>query len=73
MDGALAVPEVQEALRNVLAAGEEIGRWFGSIGQYAGEAKAKGAPQACAAFDWVPFDIIGNRYHIRGRPRVGPG
>lgn len=64
----LAAPEVQAALRNAAAAGEEIGRWFGSIGQYAGEAKAKGAPQAYAAFDWVPFDILGDT--LRGTREI---
>ena len=56
----LAAPEVQEALRCAAEAGEELGRWFASVGQYAEEIKAKGFPQAYAAFDWPPFDIIGD-------------
>ena len=64
----LASPEVQEALRNAAAAGEELGRWFGSIGQYAGEIKEKGIPQAYAAFDWPPFDIIGDT--LRGTREI---
>ena len=64
----LASPEVQEALRHAAAVGEELGRWFGSIGQYAGEAKAKGVPQCWAAFDWPPFDIIGDT--LRGTREV---
>ena len=56
----LADPKVQEALRVAREAGEEIGRWFGSLGQYAGEVKAKGFPMAFAGFDWPPFDIIGD-------------
>lgn len=64
----LASPDVQEALRNAAAAGEELGRWFGSIGQYAGEIKDKGFPQAYAAFDWPPFDIIGDT--LRGTREI---
>ncbi|MCC6224655.1 MAG: hypothetical protein IT201_14320 [Thermoleophilia bacterium] len=56
----MASPDVQKALRNALDAGEELGRWFGSLGQYAGEIKAKGFPQAYAAFSWAPFDIVGD-------------
>ena len=56
----MASPKVQEALRVAREAGEELGRWFGSIGQYAGEIKAKGFPQAFAGFSWPPFDIIGD-------------
>jgi hypothetical protein len=64
----LAAPEVQEALRNAAAAGEELGRWFDSIGQYADEMKAKGNVQGYAAFDWPPFDIIGDT--LRGTREV---
>jgi hypothetical protein len=56
----LAVPEVRAALRVAIEAGEELDRWFGSVGQYASEIKAKGFPQAYASFDWPPFDIIGD-------------
>ncbi len=65
---ALASPEVQEALRNAAAVGEELGRWFASIGQYAGEMAAKGTPQLYAAFNWPPFDIIGDT--LRGTREV---
>ncbi len=64
----LASDSVQEALRNAIAAGEELGRWFGSIGQYADEMKAKGTPQLYAAFDWAPFDIIGDT--LRGTREI---
>jgi len=64
----LAAKQVQEALRNAAAAGEELGRWFDSIGQYATEMKAKGTPQLYAAFDWPPFDIIGDT--LRGTRQV---
>jgi len=56
----LAAPDVQEALKVAIEAGEELGRWFGSIGQYAEEIKEKGFPQAYGAFSWAPFDIIGD-------------
>lgn len=55
-----ASPELQEALRVAAEAGAELGRWFASIGQYAQEIKAKGFPQAYAAFSWPPFDIVGD-------------
>jgi len=64
----LASDSVQEALRNAAAAGEELGRWFDSIVQYADEMKAKGTPQLYAAFDWAPFDIIGDT--LRGTREI---
>jgi hypothetical protein len=64
----LAAPEVQEALKNAIAAGEELGRWFASVGQYAGEMKAAGYPQLYAALDWAPFDIIGDT--LRGTREI---
>jgi hypothetical protein len=57
---ALAAPEVQAALEAARKGGEELGQWFASVGQYAGEIKAKGFPQAYAAFSWPPFDIVGD-------------
>jgi hypothetical protein len=56
----LASPQVQAALEAARKGGEELGQWFASVGQYAGEIKAKGFPQAYAAFSWPPFDIIGD-------------
>jgi len=56
----LARPEVEEALRCAAEAGAELGRWFASLGLYAQEIKAKGFPQAYAAFSWPPFDIVGD-------------
>lgn len=56
----MASEEVQEALHNAIDAGAELGRWFGSLGQYAGEIKEKGFPQAYAAFSWPPFDLVGD-------------
>jgi hypothetical protein len=57
---ALTNDELWQALENARKGGKELGEWFGSIGQYAGEIKAKGFPQAFAAFSWPPFDIIGD-------------
>ncbi|NJN95581.1 MAG: hypothetical protein HC875_16460 [Anaerolineales bacterium] len=56
----LAAPEVQAALEAARKGGEELGQWFASVGQYAGEIKAKGFPQAYAAFSWPPFDVVGD-------------
>jgi hypothetical protein len=56
----LAKPEVQEALRNAAAAGEELDRWFSSLDDYYDEVKAKGFPQLHGSLDWPPFDIIGD-------------
>ena len=56
----LAAPEVREALQAAIEAGEELGRWLASVGQYADEIKAKGFPQAHASFSWPPFDIVGD-------------
>ncbi|GAB4526372.1 MAG: uroporphyrinogen decarboxylase family protein [Anaerolineae bacterium] len=64
----LTSPEVQEALRNAAAAGEELGRWFASLGQYYTEAKEKGVPSLYAALDWPPFDIIGDT--LRGTREI---
>jgi uroporphyrinogen-III decarboxylase len=64
----LASDSVQEALRNAIAAGEELGRWFESIGKYADEMKAKGTPQLYATLDWAPFDIIGDT--LRGTREI---
>ena len=64
----LASPDVQESLRNAAAAGEELGRWFGSIIQYTGETKENGFPLLYAALDWAPFDIIGDT--LRGTREI---
>jgi Uroporphyrinogen decarboxylase (URO-D) len=56
----MASPEVQAALARAKEIGDEIGAWFGSVGQFAGEMAAKGMPQAWAGWDWPPFDIIGD-------------
>jgi hypothetical protein len=64
----LASDSVQEALRNAIAAGEELGRWFDSLIQYAGEMKAAGTPPLHAALDWAPFDIIGDT--LRGTREI---
>jgi uroporphyrinogen-III decarboxylase len=55
-----ATPEMQESLRLAAQAAEELGEWFGSLGQYGAELKEKGFPQAYAGLDWTPFDIVGD-------------
>lgn len=64
----LASESVQEALRNAAKAGEELGRWFGSLGQYYGEIKEKGYHPLHACLDWAPFDIIGDT--LRGTREI---
>ncbi len=58
--GAFATPEMQETFRIAVEAGKQVNDWWASIGQYNGEVKDKGFPTAYAAFDWPPFDIIGD-------------
>jgi len=58
--GAFASAEMRESFRIAVEAGEQINEWWGSIFQYIGEIKEKGFPIAWAAFDWTPFDIIGD-------------
>ncbi|TFG61081.1 MAG: hypothetical protein E4H36_11005 [Spirochaetales bacterium] len=64
----LASKSVQEALRNAIAAGEELNRWFATLGKYGDEMKAKGTPQLYASLDWAPFDIIGDT--LRGTREI---
>lgn len=64
----IASEEVQDALRAAADAGEELGRWFGSLGQYGQEIREKGFPQAYGSFSWPPFDIIGDT--LRGTREV---
>ena len=58
--GAFASPEMQESFRIAVEAGKQINEWWESLFQYIGEIKEKGFPIAWAAFDWAPFDIIGD-------------
>jgi len=58
--GAFASPEMQESFRIAVEAGKQINEWWESLFQYIGEVKEKGFPIAWAAFDWAPFDIIGD-------------
>jgi hypothetical protein len=58
--GAFASPEMQESFRIAAEAGRQVNEWWESIFQYNNEVKAKGFPIAWTAFDWPPFDIIGD-------------
>ncbi len=58
--GAFASPEMKESFRIAVEAGEQVGQWWESIFQYIDEIKKKGFPIAWVAFDWPPFDIIGD-------------
>lgn len=56
----LTTPEMKDALQTAIQAGEELGEWFASLGQYGEELRAKGFPQAYGGLDWTPFDIVGD-------------
>jgi len=58
--GAFGSPEMRESFRIAVEAGKQVSEWWESIFQYIGEIKEKGFPIAWAAFDWAPFDIIGD-------------
>jgi hypothetical protein len=60
--------EMRKTLELSIKAGEEMNRWWGSQVQYWGEIKAKGFPLAYAAWDWPPFDIIGDT--MRGTHQI---
>jgi uroporphyrinogen-III decarboxylase len=58
--GPMASPEMRQALDTAVKAGQEVNEWFDSIFQYVDEIKKKGFPLAWSAFNWPPFDIIGD-------------
>ncbi|MCO6451852.1 MAG: hypothetical protein J5I90_13795 [Caldilineales bacterium] len=66
--GAFSDPELVESLRLAAESGAKVNEWWGSIFQYIGEIKEKGFPIAWAAFDWPPFDIIGDT--LRGTREI---
>jgi len=58
---AFAMPEVQDALRTLTKAGEELVRWFTFLVGYQEKMKKEmGFPNAWGAFSFVPYDIIGD-------------
>jgi hypothetical protein len=63
-----STPEFQETLRTITAGAEEAGKWWDSQFKYWGEAKDKGFPMAFAAWDWPPFDILGDT--LRGTRNI---
>ena len=59
--GAFASPEMQESFRIAVEAGEQVNEWWESIFQYIDEVKSQRFPNRLdSAFDWPPFDIIGD-------------
>jgi hypothetical protein len=66
--GFFASPEMKETLRLATKAGEEMNEWMASQAQYWGEINAKGYPLAFAAWDWPPFDILGDT--MRGTRQI---
>ena len=63
-----STPEFQESLRRVTEGAAETNLWWASQFQYWGEVNAKGFPIGFAAWDWPPFDIIGDT--LRGTHQV---
>jgi hypothetical protein len=66
--GFFASPEMKETLRLATKAGEEMNEWWASQAKYWGEINAKGYPLAFAAWDWPPFDILGDT--MRGTRQI---
>jgi hypothetical protein len=66
--GAFASPEMQETFRALPKFSADINEWWGHQAEYWGEIGAKGYPLAFAAWDWPPFDIIGDT--LRGTRNV---
>jgi hypothetical protein len=66
--GFFASPEMRETLRLAIKAGEEMNEWWASQIQYWDEISAKGYPLAFAAWDWPPFDILGDT--MRGTHKI---
>lgn len=66
--GAIAGPEMQETFSQLTKFAGEINEWWGHQVQYWGDMKEKGYPLAFAAWDWPPFDIIGDT--LRGTRNV---
>jgi Uroporphyrinogen decarboxylase (URO-D) len=53
-------PAMKESLRVYVEIGDQMAEWWDSQFKYWGEVKEKGIPMAFAAWDWPPFDIIGD-------------
>mgnify|MGYP001814259797 CR=1 FL=1 len=66
--GFFASPEMKETLRLAIKSGEEMNEWWASQAKYWGEINAKGYPLAFAAWDWPPFDILGDT--MRGTRQI---
>ena len=68
--GFFASPEMRASLDLAIKAGEQMNEWWGSQAQYWGEMQAKGYPLGFAAWDWPPFDILGDT--LRGTHQILP-
>lgn len=66
--GMFGGPEMQESFRALTQFAADLNAWWGHQVQYWGEIQAKGYPLAFAAWDWPPFDIIGDT--LRGTRNV---
>jgi hypothetical protein len=66
--GFFDTPEMRKTFELTLKAGEQMNEWWGSQAKYWGEIKDKGYPLAFAAWDWPPFDILGDT--MRGTHQI---
>jgi len=57
-------PPVQEALKSMMAAGEEILKWIAVVGEVVGFSLAMGYPGVMGGIAFTPFDVLGDT--IRG-------
>jgi hypothetical protein len=66
--GFFGSPEMQASLQQLTKFTVDLNEWWGHQAQYWGELSAKGYPLAFAAWDWPPFDIIGDT--LRGTRNI---
>jgi len=66
--GAIGGPEMQESFRLLTKFAGELNEWWAHQAKYWGEMTEKGYPLAFAAWDWPPFDILGDT--LRGTRNV---
>jgi len=54
------VPPVQETLKKLMEAGNEVMKWLGTIMAWNGETIAMGFPNVVGGFTKAPFDVLGD-------------
>jgi len=55
-----AMPEVQNALKNLMEGAEELVQWYGFLNEYTEKMKNWGIPKAYGAFSFAPYDLLGD-------------